>query len=137
VTSLPLTVTIPGVVTGKGRHRTTRTGHAYTPQKTVDAEREVTWYLRDAWRSPPIEEALSMTLEIRVAVPKSKSKKFRELALAAGVFPTSKPDLDNVVKLLADAGNKIVWADDAQITRLFVSRRYAEAPGITLTVERA
>jgi Holliday junction resolvase RusA-like endonuclease len=134
---LPVTITIAGPVTGKGRHRTTRTGHTYTPDKTARAERDVAWYLRDAWRSSPTEEALSMTLEIRIAVPKSKSKKFRDLALASGVFPTSKPDIDNVVKLLADAGNKIIWADDAQITRLFVSRRYAADPGLTLTVERA
>lgn len=137
MTSLPLTVVIPGAVTGKGRHRTTRAGHVYTPDKTVRAENRIAHEVALAWRQPPLDEALSMTLEIRVAVPASKSKKFREMALASGVFPTGRPDLDNIVKLVADAGNKILWADDAQITRLFVSRRYAADPGITMTVERA
>jgi Holliday junction resolvase RusA-like endonuclease len=135
--SLPLTVNIAGPVTGKGRHRTTRSGHTYTPEKTASAQNRVAHELAIAWRQPPCVDALSLTVEIRVPVPVSKSKKFRDLALASGVFPTSKPDIDNVVKLLADAGNKIVWNDDAQITRLFVSRRYAADPGMTVTVERA
>jgi Holliday junction resolvase RusA-like endonuclease len=35
-----------------------------------------------------------------------------------------KPDLDNLVKLLKDAGNKLVWMDDAIICQLTARKFY-------------
>jgi Holliday junction resolvase RusA-like endonuclease len=140
VTTLPFTVTLDGRAVGKGRPRASfKNGvfRVHEDVKTARAERSVKQELALAWKAEPTKESLSLTVEIRVQPPVSMTKRDRALAMAAAIFPRSKPDLDNVVKLLADAGNKTVWHDDAQITRLFVSRRYAEAAGITLTVERA
>lgn len=138
MTGLPFTVTIPGAVTGKGRPRFVRaTGRTYTPAQTLSAENRIAHEVTLAWRQPPLDEALMMTLEIRVAIPKSKPKKFREAALASGIFPTSKPDCSNVLKLVEDSLNGVLYRDDSCITRLFVSRRYAADPGITLTVSKA
>jgi len=35
---------------------------------------------------------------------------------------TSRPDCDNIAKAALDAGNGILWADDAQVAELHVSK---------------
>ena len=58
--------------------------------------------------SPLMNGPLSLVLDVRCAIPTSWSKKKQAAALAGEVWPTGRPDLDNIVKLYADAfnGNK-------------------------------
>ena len=42
-------------------------------------------------------------------------------------MPYRKPDLDNFLKLLLDALNGLVFADDAQITTMIVKKRWTKA----------
>lgn len=89
------------------------------------------WYLAQAWSFRALlDEPLRLELTIHVGVPASWSKKRRALALAGEIMPTGKPDLDNVVKSIADSGNGVVWRDDALIAQLVVNRWYAEAPSL-------
>ena len=37
---------------------------------------------------------------------------------------TGKPDLDNLIKLVKDAGNGILWVDDSQIVQLEATKVY-------------
>lgn len=139
---LPLVVDIPGPVVGKGRPRVVRRKNmpypvAITPEKTVSAENRIAHELALAWGQPPLDEPLSLDVEIRVPVPASKPKKFRAAALAGDILPVGKPDLDNVLKLIGDSGNQVVWSDDSRFARIVMRRRYAEAPGMTITVDRA
>lgn len=132
-----LTVQIPGPVIGKGRPRFVRaTGRAHTPPATLSAENRIGWELRQAYAGPPLDVALALRVLVQVAVPKSSTKKFRERALAGLTAPISKPDLDNIVKLIGDSGNGVVWTDDSRIAEIHVRRQYAEAPSITITIER-
>ena len=71
---------------------------------------------------------VAVIVGIDVEVPASWSRKRREAALGGIARPTGKPDLDNCIKLLMDALNKLVWVDDAQVVRLSASKRYATAP---------
>jgi Holliday junction resolvase RusA-like endonuclease len=48
---------------------------------------------------------------------------------------TSVPDKDNMTKAIYDALNKIVWKDDAQITRGFQTKIYHPTPGVDIRVE--
>jgi len=41
---------------------------------------------------------------------------------------TKKPDLDNLIKLIKDACNKIIWKDDAQVVSIFAEKVYSETP---------
>jgi Holliday junction resolvase RusA-like endonuclease len=129
-------VRIPGEIRGKGRPRFGK-GFAYTPTATRNAEAWVRSCAAQAWPAAPLEGALSVSLEIGVAVPRSWPKKRQADALAGAIFPTGKPDLDNQLKLIGDACNGIIWRDDAQIVRAQVSRRYVEAPGAVLRVFEA
>ena len=137
VTTPLLSLLIPGPVLGKGRARSTKAGHHYTPAATRANEASLSWYMAQAWGGKPLlDEALRLELVIHFEVPASWSKKRRALALAGEIIPTGKPDLDNVVKSIADSGNGIVWRDDALIAQLVVHRWYAEAPSLLVRVCR-
>jgi Holliday junction resolvase RusA-like endonuclease len=130
-------IRIPGELRGKGRPRFSARGgfaRAFTDPKTANAEAWVKACAVQAFTGAPIVGPVSVQLEIGVAVPKSWPKKRRADALAGAIWPTTKPDLDNQIKLIGDALNGIVWQDDAQIVRAVVSRRYVETPAAVLTV---
>lgn len=57
-------------------------------------------------------------------IPKSYSKKRR--AEMANTPCTVKPDCDNVAKAVLDALNGVAYADDACVTRLYVSKVWTE-----------
>lgn len=132
-----LTITIPGEMRGKGRPRFSARGgfaRAYTDSKTANAE---TWIKACAIEQAgihPMDAPLELQMTISVEVPASWSKRRRADALSGAMMPTSKPDLDNCVKLVADALNGIVWRDDKQIVRMVLAKRYAERAETVLTV---
>lgn len=117
--------TIPGRVGGKGRPRAVViNGNAriLTPAKTRSTEAMVREFAANAMAGGPLlEGALQMFLVIWLERPKSWSRR----KVAESPFPTGKPDLDNVVKLIGDALNGIVWHDDSQIVDLHVARRFS------------
>ena len=46
------------------------------------------------------------------------NKRFPKAKKATAVWKSSKPDADNLAKIVADALNGIAWGDDAQIADL-------------------
>ncbi|SFR75908.1 crossover junction endodeoxyribonuclease RusA [Agromyces sp. CF514] len=97
------TFIIPGRPKPKGRPRFTRTGHAYTPQSTRDAEKNVIDLFELAcplWE--PTLEDVRLTLDVC----------FQHGRVA---------DLDNITKLIADALNGYAWVDDRQIRKLDIT----------------
>lgn len=139
--ALPARVVVPGEMRGKGRPRFAKRGNfvqAYTDTRTETAENWVkSCALDQLGRFQPLDGPLIVSIEITVAVAASWSKKKQAQALAGQIRPTGKPDLDNCVKLIADALNKIVWQDDSQIVRLIASKRYGAAAETALLVRAA
>lgn len=131
--------TVPGMPVGKGRPRFARRGKfisTYTPEPTATYENLVRVYAAEAMRGAPcIEGAVRVNVSLFVIPPESWSNKKRLAALAGAVYPTTKPDIDNVIKLLADAMNGIVWRDDKQMVDLRVQKRYASAASVVVLVE--
>lgn len=118
--------TIPGTARGKQRPRATRQGRVYTPKETVNQEAYIKMLAATAMRGfAPFGGPLEATFNISVAIPKSFTRRDRELSLTGKKWPTSKPDIDNVVKLLCDAMNGICYNDDKQIVDLLVTKSYA------------
>lgn len=135
-----LTITIPGEMRGKGRPRFSTAGgfaRAYTDAKTASAENWIKACAVEQAGTVPIAGPIALSVSIAVEVPRSWSKKRRAAALAGADFPTSKPDLDNCAKLIADALNGIVWRDDKQIVRMDLRKHYAEFAQTVLTVAEA
>jgi len=82
----------------------------------------------------PLVGPLEATFSISVAIPKSFTRQQRNLIDEGKLYPTSKPDIDNVVKLLCDAMNGVVYGDDKQIVDLFVSKVYEDSASTTVMV---
>ncbi len=126
---------IPGVARGKQRPRATRTGRVYTPKQTVNQEAYIKMLAATAMRGlAPFVGPLEATFSISVAIPKSFTRQQRKLIDEGNLYPTSKPDIDNVVKLLCDAMNGIVYGDDKQIVDLYVSKIYEDSASTTVMV---
>jgi len=127
--------TVTGRPLAKGRVRFTKTGHAFTPERTVGFEGKLALAAQQAMDGrPPVEGPVAVTLEVLLPIAVSWSKKKRESAVLGQLRPTGRPDLDNFAKML-DALNMVVWNDDAQIVELVVFKRYSEAPQLAITVD--
>jgi Holliday junction resolvase RusA-like endonuclease len=127
--------TVTGRPLAKGRVRFTKTGHAFTPDRTVGFEGKLALAAQQAMDGrPPVEGPVAVTLEVHLPIAVSWSKKKREAAVLGHVRPTGRPDLDNFAKML-DALNLVVWNDDSQIVELVVFKRYSEAPQLAITVD--
>lgn len=72
----------------------------------------------------PLSGPLHMDITAVAAIPKSWPKARRAAALRSG-WDQRKPDADNIGKLIADALNGIAYADDSQVARLTVEKRFA------------
>ena len=51
------------------------------------------------------------------------------------ISPTKKPDIDNIIKIILDAMNKMAFRDDCQITKLEVEKKYAIEEKIYVEIE--
>lgn len=107
----------------KGRPRVTKGGHAFTPARTRKAEAAVRRALEGHAPFAAQVPLLLMTVHY-VPIPKSWSKKKRN----ARGWPLSRPDLDNYMKLTADAANELLYADDAQVVAQIGVKTYDEEP---------
>lgn len=131
-----LRVTIPGEPVAKGRPRFTKTGRAFTPAKTMRAEDHIRQCMFSQVGQPVLEGPLDVEAICTFPIPQSWSKRKQGDALAGVVRPTGRPDLENVVKALLDAGNGIIWRDDSQVCGLRASKIYGAKLGVLLTVSR-
>lgn len=113
--------TVYGEPKGKGRPRfNTKTGHAITPKDTVSYENlvKLEWQTAYGTESFPKEAMLDMRIKAYYRIPKSASKKKRAAMLAGEIRPTKKPDMDNVVKIIADKESKAATEIQEKIQRV-------------------
>lgn len=75
-----------------------------------------------------------MNIHAYYPIPKSTSKKNREMMIDGFLLPTKKPDLDNVAKVVCDALNGIAYHDDTQICRLALYKHYGETPRVEVEI---
>jgi Holliday junction resolvase RusA-like endonuclease len=47
----------------------------------------------------------------------------------------NRPDIDNLLKFVMDAGNKVLWHDDCQIWKVTMEKIYSLEPGTKIIVE--
>ena len=129
---------VPGKITGKARPRlNTLTGKAYTPGNTKDYEMLIKQYFKIKY---PKYETLEGRIKVKIVayfeIPKTTTKKQKDLILSNEISPTKKPDIDNIVKIILDALNKMAFKDDNQITKLEVEKLYAEKEKVYIKVEK-
>ena len=107
-----------------------------TPDQTRRAEKRIRAEFRDKypnwipWTGP-------VMLQFTAVFPllKGFSSAQRHAALEGSLYHTSRPDKDNIEKLICDALNGLAWIDDAQVQGGGV-KRYGEAERIDVTLRR-
>lgn len=133
-----ITFTVPGQPQGKGRAKIVKIAgfsRMATPQKTVAYEGLVAHIGQAAMQGKPmLEGAVACNLFIDCQVPQSWSQKKQRMALAGEIYPTTKPDKDNVIKAVYDGLNGVVWRDDVQVVDGRQRKRYAATPGVRVEI---
>jgi crossover junction endodeoxyribonuclease RusA len=109
-----VTFTIDFPIVPKGRPRKGRYGNFYTPKETADCEKQIQIIARGACR-----RGRNSTFQGPVAL-------LLDLAAHRG-------DLDNRIKTVSDALNKILYKDDRQIKRIVAAE--VEGTRSTITVK--
>ena len=134
-----VTFEVPGDPHGKGRPKFARRGNfvqTYTDKKTTSYEDLVRFHANIAMVDlAPLESAVAVYIYIKLAVPKSYSKKRSEACLSGLERPTKKPDWDNVSKSICDAIQGIVILNDTQIVDAHVTKVYAANAGVDVGVK--
>ena len=130
-----INIIVPGEPVGKGRPRFGR-GRTYTPEKTANAEAVVREYARAAYpeKKHLISGPVCLTVIFFMTIPKSWSKKKQHQADIGEVRPTSTPDIDNLLKLVGDALNGVVYLDDKQIIEVRADKLYSHNPRTDVSV---
>lgn len=134
---------LPGPPRGKGRPRFRIIGKGKSQFVSTYTDAETRKYedrLKVAAASQmgmgePFDCPLSVKVEAFMPIPGSWSLKKQASAADGAIMPTTKPDADNIVKML-DALNKVVWRDDSAIVSLVVVKRYSVLPLLRIGVWR-
>ena len=126
-----------GDIKGKARPRVnTYTGTAYTPTGTKDYENVIKQYFKVKYpRYEPLDGRVAIKIIAYFEVTKNTTKKDKKLIEEGLLSPTKKPDIDNIVKIILDALNKMAFKYDNQITKLEVEKLYGSEEKIVVKVE--
>jgi Holliday junction resolvase RusA-like endonuclease len=116
-------LTIPGQPMGKQRPKFGK-GRTYTPEKTMNYETLVQELYIIGNYGKQLEGELGMSVKAYFQPPK-KLKRCR---------PTTKPDWDNVGKIISDALNGLAYKDDSQIVTATVEKHYSDEPRVEVLI---
>ncbi len=136
---MTLTFEVPGKPQGKQRARVCVRGgyaRAYTPDDTASYENLIKLCFKAACGTHPIERGIPIKMHIKAfyEIPKSFSKKKTDEAVRGLVNPLTKPDVDNIAKIVCDALNGIAYIDDSQIIMITAQKEYSLIPKIVVSI---
>lgn len=116
---------------GKARPRFSRkSGVVYTPAKTAKYEKTIAEAYVDAGgKCIPADRYVSVTVCAFFPIPKSYSIAKRQACIDRDLRPDKKPDMDNILKAVLDALNKVAYEDDKQVVELIGRKYYTENTG--------
>lgn len=91
----------------------------------------------EAYRGPPVEGPVVLAVVFVRLRPRGHygtGRNANRLKPSAPKFPTSRPDLLKLTRLLEDALSLVMYRDDAQIVDEHLSERYGDRPGAHVSV---
>lgn len=103
-----------------------RSGHYFKSKRLQQTEDIYLTELEKYKPEHPIEGAVAVNIWFEYEI---KAKKKR------GTWKTSRPDVDNVAKLLIDCMTKVgYWKDDSQIVKLNLRKSYSRTESAEITI---
>ena len=131
---------VEGKPQGKARARTfydSRAGkmRSITPEQTTSYENLIRWSYKSFGGEYMGETVLQADINAYYPIPQSFSKKKRDAALNGVLRPTTKPDCDNIIKVVLDALNGVAYYDDKQIVSVSCNKYYGERGYLHIKVE--
>ncbi len=128
--------TVMGEPQGKARPRFSfKTGKTYTPKNTKDYENHVKSYASLLNRKFNRNIPLEVNIKAYYKMPASTSKKVKIQMANGEILPTKKPDCDNVIKIILDALNGVLYEDDAQVCRVNFEKLYSDKPCVSISIK--
>ena len=134
-----ITFTIYGKAQAQQRagERVTASGHIhhYDQDESKSAKKEIkdTAFHTVKGKWPQFDCPVNLAVKELRAIPKSWSAKKKTAALQGEVRPTSKPDLKNLIWLVEDCLNGLMWVDDSRIVSFDGSGKwYSALPPCTI-----
>lgn len=126
----PISFVIPGTPVPwarAGMHGRVR----FTPIPQANAIKDIQWLCKAAMRgAKPFEGPVAMEVVASWVAPPSWSNKKR----AETLWYSSRPDIDNVVKIVADALKGVAYLDDAQIVRLMIEKIVTDTAQVAVKI---
>ena len=107
-----------GKAKGKERPRfNSKRGITYTPKNTINYESEIKGAYIEVSKGRNLfgDKSVLMVVVEHKSIPKNITKAKLNLIMRDELFPTTKPDYDNVAKVVSDALNGIAFKDDSQV----------------------
>jgi Holliday junction resolvase RusA-like endonuclease len=130
-------IEVPGEPRGWGRTgvrlATTKGGRVfpvhYTDKKTRIEQSVLRIAAQQAMAGrPPLDGPLVCRVTAVYLPPASWSKKKKAQAIGGLIRQSVAPDADNILKLLNDSFNKLVWVDDARVCEQTITKWYGPSP---------
>lgn len=146
---------VPGTPVPKGRPRATIVGkdeiamskygayirrgarpRLYTPKTTIMGQDAVKNAYLEKYRPDPAIGPLWIEIIAFIKPPASTSKAKREAMFAGEIYPTGRPDIDNLLKLAMDALEGLAYKNDSQIVAGYPKKKYGPREGVEIKIER-
>jgi Holliday junction resolvase RusA-like endonuclease len=131
-----LIIEFPGVPVAKARARLGRNHNIYTPAPTAIYQDALGYAVRASMgrTHKRLTGPVELCLVVRLPIPIHWTIARKAAARAGKLRPAVKPDIDNFLKMVADACTGIAFTDDRQIVRSVVDKIYSDVPGIRFQI---
>ena len=106
-----------------------------TPQQTKSYEDLIRWSYKAAGGQYMGEKLIKVEIQAFYPIPKSFSKKKRNDAIFERIRPTTKPDCDNIIKVVLDALNGVAYYDDKQVVSVSCEKYYGETGYLRISIQ--
>lgn len=126
---------IIGEPKGKGRHRAAVVGgkiRTYTPEATASYENLVKVMYLQQVGNKRLQGAIHADIVAFYTIPKSWTKKRKQAAEEGTQRPQTKPDCDNIAKIILDSLNGIAYDDDKQVVSMTICKYYGDTAKVVV-----
>lgn len=130
VYGVPRSKARPRVVNIKGFSRT------YTPKQTVEYENLIRIEYGIQTDNFKFDDDVQLGMEIKAYFPiaNSTSKKRKALMEQGAIRHTSRPDCDNLCKLICDSINNVAYKDDSRVVDVRIQKFYSYTPRVDVRI---